>query len=846
MSEYSDRLVPGLAEQIELLLEPSDDLEEIRFNDDAIKILEKRYLIRDGSGNIIESPSQLLARVALSVAFHNEFKDSMWSKKFVLALEYYNMMARLDFLPNSPTLMNAGKVRGQLAACFVLPIEDSMLSIMDGVKNASLIFQSGGGVGYDFSNLRREGSLIKTTGGTSSGPISFMGMFDKMTDVVKQGGTRRGAQMGLLRCDHPDIRKFIECKDDDVSLQNFNISVAITNEFMQALEGNSGASNVPTYYELKDPKSSDGVYELEDAEEIWELIVKHAYKTGDPGIIFIDKINEDSPFDIDNYPEHIMVATNPCGEQPLESYEACNLGSINLLNYVWPDGFNKVYLGEIVRLAVRFLNDVIDTSIYPLPEINHIVKANRKIGLGVMGWADSLIKMHQTYGSQNSYDLARSIMSYIDTVAHSESAHLADIYSPFDTQPHTRNLNIIERNATLTTIAPTGTISMLANQVSSGIEPVFAFRQMKKVMDGTKFYTDHPSLLTLDVEVISTEGINKIFPWMVSSHEVTPTQHVVMQSAFQDFTDNAVSKTVNLSNDATESDIDEIYRLAYRLGCKGITIYRDGSKSDQVLFNEDKQPSYPDNFVPGTTNVTYDQFEDAAMDAFTLGFSLGTNEDKQPGFTDNVTSDTTSMTDTFTLGSDDDTDPYIPGPRPRPEVMLGMTVRAETPCGHLYVTISEDENGQPFEVFCKLGKSGACAGAVQETMGRLISSELRSGRDIDRLVKQLRGASCGQSVGFGPKRVTSCIDAIGLVLQRYQSGEFHDEFVQEFSTFVDEPMDKPVDMIHTNGPGAMHTDSPVDIVPVVRRNGACPECGSITEHEGGCVVCRSCGWSRCV
>jgi ribonucleoside-diphosphate reductase alpha chain len=855
----------------------ADKLETPQFNEDAIKILSERYLIKDDDGEVIELIPEFLARVAIGVQYaylSNEDMDELDIEKvYEIACSYYNMMARLDFLPGSPTLMNAGTQIGQLSACFVVPVGDSMPEIMEAVKSVALIHQSGGGTGMDFSSLRPAGSLVGSTSGVASGPISFMKIFDATTEQIKQGGKRRGANMGMLRVDHPDILEFIVCKDDDVSLQNFNISVAITDDFMEALYGNGAGGGDSSYeYDIINPKDGMPMGRL-DAREVWGKIVQHAHNTGDPGIIFIDKVNEGSPFDVDTYPEHIMVATNPCGEQPLEPYEACNLGSINVANFCDRNDYDYPRLSETVKLAVQMLDDVVSSSRFPMPEITAQVQKNRKIGLGVMGFADSLLTQHIAYGSEQSFIQADRLMSFIQAQARLASQKLGQELGYFATVDHLKPGSTPRRNAAITTIAPTGTISMLANGTSSGIEPVFAFTYTKKVMDGKLFNYVHPAIAEQILEneedkpvwwdeFLATgqfpEAVKLMWPHFVGAMDVTAEEHIRMQCMFQDSVDNAVSKTVNLPFEATVKDVNDIYLLAYELGAKGTTIYRDGSKSDQVLFTGSK-----------SENVKVDPTEakplDELLDEFVSDTEIGrVVVDDIPVM---VVRDAESF-DTIVEALESPekyelipTDEYkhlckcqkSHETRPRPEAMLGLTVKTDTPCGHLYVTISEDEDGAPFEVFCKLGKSGACAGAVQETMGRLISQELRSGGDVTRIIKQLRGASCGQKVGFGPNSVTSCIDAIGLVLQRYANGEFHQQVMEpacssfEVSESVDTPVDKPVDL-PADGPGALLVNETAQVAQVktVRRNGACPECGSgAFEHEGGCAVCRSCGFSKC-
>jgi ribonucleoside-diphosphate reductase alpha chain len=573
--------------------------------DNALKVLRARYLLKDEQGNVIESPEEMFHRVARSIARAEELyggNPEEWETRF------YDVMSNLLFLPNTPTLINAGKDIGQLAACFVLPVEDSMKSIFDSLKNAALILQSGGGTGFSFSRLRPRSDIVKSTGGIASGPVSFMKIYNTATEVIKQGGARRGANMGILRIDHPDILEFIRIKRQATELSNFNISIAITDSFMQALYNDSN-------YALLNPRSKQITGYLK-AKEVFEEIVKSAWETGDPGLIFIDRINRDNPT------PHLgeIESTNPCGEQPLLPYEACVLGSINLSKIVKLKTQNsklktEAYeidwelLAYLVQLGVRFLDNTIDVNKYPVPEIEKMHKGNRKIGLGVMGWADMLIKLGIRYNSPKAFNLARKLMGFIREKAREASAELAVERGAFpnfkgsiyDTPEFSSKGGL--RNATTTTIAPTGTLSLIAG-CSSGIEPLFAIAYKRLVLE-TELYEIHP----LFVEVAKQRGfyspelINKLgirgnlrgfkeIPRdvkrvFVTAHEISPEHHIEMQAAFQEFTDNAVSKTINLRPKATKDDVAKAFLLAYEKGCKGITVFRYGSKRGTLLkFDE--------------------------------------------------------------------------------------------------------------------------------------------------------------------------------------------------------------------------------------------------------------------
>ena len=526
------------------------------FSPSAKDILRDRYLWRDENRNPIEKPEQMLERVAKHVAG----AESSLAMQYKWADEFYDVMAKLLFLPNSPTLMNSGRPapHGQLAACFVIGVEDSMEGICEALRKQMLIHKSGGGTGFNFSKLRSEGAKVNSTNGRASGPVSFMGLFDKATETVQQGGMRRGANMGILNIDHPDIRKFIHCKDKDGTITNFNISVGVFDDFMEKVNS--------------DPRGEEAALLAEIANSAW--------RTGDPGIIFLDAINRGN-----TTPNHgELTSTNPCGESPLYPNEACNLGSINIAKMVKEGAFDYELLGEVSAVATRFLDDVIDVNHYPLPEIAEAVKLTRKIGLGVMGWADLLFQLRIPYDSKEAYELAENIMRTIQQRAHETSVALGKEKGIPETLAH-----LGRRNATLTCIAPTGTIALLAN-CSSGIEPLFALEhtRVRTQTDGTKVIMKQVNRYYEQAqrEGLPEEVMKRVF---VTSHDVSPSAHVRMQGVFQRYTDLAVSKTVNLCHECSVQDVLDAYTLAWREGCKGITVYRDGSKSSQVLYRKEDE-----------------------------------------------------------------------------------------------------------------------------------------------------------------------------------------------------------------------------------------------------------------
>jgi len=796
-------------------------MDKLLLTDNAKEVLSRRYLKKTEDGITLETPEDMFRRVADAVASADAgyFPNSDIK---VTADMFYKCMIDLRFLPNSPTLMNAGRPLGQLSACFVLPVEDSMEGIFESIKQAALIHKSGGGTGFSFSRLRPDGSSVNSTGGIASGPISFMRVFNMATEAVKQGGTRRGANMGILRVDHPDIFEFINCKRQSDALNNFNISVGVTETFMQAVERDEN-------YPLIDPRSSQPAGEL-SARKVFQAIIENAWLGGEPGIVFLDRLNSDNI----TPGEGEIESTNPCGEQPLLPYESCNLGSVNLAKMVYKkdDGSYDIdigLLGSTIYEAVHFLDNVIDINHYPLKQIEEQTKKTRKIGLGVMGFADMLLRLGIPYDSDAAVELADKLMEFINRTGHEASEHLAltrGAFPLFEESIYRGGTPV--RNGTVTTIAPTGTISIIAN-ASSGIEPVFAFAYVRNVLDGSRLVEGNAILneRLQEAGILSDELLKKIaalgsiahigeIPADIravfrSSHDISPEYHIRIQAAFQKHTDNAVSKTVNFSREATREQVATAYLMAYRLGCKGVTIYRDGSRDRQVL---------------------------------SIGGSGGSVE-KSSAF---VQSSDASLPEGFGNFR----------PRRRPEITKGFTERVRTGCGNLYITVNYDKDGI-CEVFTSTGKGGGCP-SQSESTARLVSTAIRSGVSVEEIYNQLKGIRCPSTVRVQGLNCTSCPDAIAKVIQkvaRFQQGKAgepasSDETVPKpkknpdasGSISVSEGragQEETASTRDTGGDTATTKNSPKELY----ENGLCPDCGSVLTHESGCVICHACGYSKC-
>ncbi len=798
----------------------------LTLSENAKVVLEKRYLTKDDKGEVVETPEEMFVRVARAIAEPERRFGATHSEARRLEAEFFDLMTTRDFLPNSPTLMNAGRPLGQLSACFVLPVEDSMEGIFSSIKDAAMIHKSGGGTGFSFSRLRPASDVVSSTGGVASGPISFMRVFNAATEAVKQGGKRRGANMGIMRVDHPDILDFITCKKDKVSITNFNISVAVTEAFMKAaLSGED--------YELVNPRTKEAVKKL-SARKIFDLVVNLAWQNGDPGIVFIDRINRDNPTPAVGE----MEATNPCGEQPLLPYEACNLGSVNLANMVLPGNgkppqVDWVKLAKVTRQSIHFLDNVIEANEYPLREIHDIVMANRKIGLGVMGFADLLIELGIPYNSEQAVQTAEEIMKFVEEHSHEASCDLAGKRGPFPNYPGSvfarpelaKERNAFRfmdgklygkprRNATVTTVAPTGTIAIIAG-CSSGIEPLFAVSYERKtptyhlvetnplfeeVAKKKGFYSENLMQRIAQSNSIQNfpevpEDVRAAF---VTAHDVTPEWHVKIQAAFQKYTENAVSKTVNFAHDAAPEDVRRVYLLAYELGAKGITIYRDGSRDVQVLSVKKDEGA---GGAGGMTSVA---------------------ESGSP-----------------TEQGDVQTQQIVP--RDRPALTYGVTEKMETGCGNLYVTVNKDTSGL-CEIFSTIGKAGGCASAQSEAISRLISLALRSGVEVQSVVKQLKGIRCALPVWKDGELILSCPDALAKVLE-HRVIEMGGSPVATEDKLKGEDLQARPKVLSQAVP-SLPGGRGVRILET-QLAGTCPDCGFHLDHEEGCVVCHSCGFSRC-
>jgi ribonucleoside-diphosphate reductase alpha chain len=824
----------------------------VSLSSNARTVLEKRYLVKDQTGKPTERSEDLFWRVATVVAEADARYGASEGAVQAVAEEFYHLMTQRRFEPNSPTLMNAGRPLGQLSACFVLPVEDALANgkngIYDTLKSMAVIHQSGGGTGFGFSRLRAKGSMVRSTTGVASGPVSFMKLYDASTDAVKQGGTRRGANMGILRVDHPDVLEFISCKEDLTQITNFNISVAVTSSFMEAVKNR-------TTYDLYDPSNGAVVGQL-DANMVWDKMILGAWRTGEPGVFYVDEANRYNP--VPHLGEY--EATNPCGEQPLLSYDVCNLGSVNVGLYVKDGVMDWDAFKRDVHLSTHFLDNIIDVNKYPLVEIDSLSKRIRRIGLGVMGFADALVRLGIAYDSPEGVEFGRKVMQFLDVESKRESSRLASergafpewarsIWGPDETCARDENGQRIRpmqllRNCNVTTVAPTGTISIIAG-CSSGLEPLFAVAFMRN-QAGVQMPDVNEDFVAIArregwyseslMERIAKEGhIN--FPevpakWQrvfVTANAIAPEWHVRMQAAFQEHCDSAISKTTNFSHAASVEDVRAIYELAYDLKCKGVTVYRDGSRDGQVLSTGATEKAKAERDKPASSADRREVGElmgqiaekDAEIDRLKKGLYDAEAENLQRR-----------------------------AKRSRPDKLRSTSIRKETPLGTMFVHITEDDRGQPFEVFVTLGKAGGSAMADAEAMGRLISLALRSGIPLMEVHRQLRGISSDRAVGLGPNKVLSVPDAIGLALEEW---------------WRDRTLGVQQDLLGAQSGGQPQSSVAPVSQPVVSRisgeqaaqlsfeaynggesfMGTCPDCGSQMEYAEGCVKCHVCGFSEC-
>ena len=786
-------------------LKPEEMLE---LSENAIAVLKKRYLKKNENGEAIEEPIDMFRRVAANIAEGEyRFKEASSAREEAEALyeesreRFLEMMVSRKFMPNSPTLMNAGREMQQLSACFVLPVEDSIDGIYDTLKHQAIIHKSGGGTGFGFSRLRPKNDLVKSTMGVSSGPVSFMAIYDASTDKIKQGGTRRGANMGILRVDHPDVEDFIECKRENDQINNFNISVAITDDFMEAVEADRD-------FDLVNPRSGEVVRTV-PSRDLFRKIVEGAWLNGEPGVVFIDKINGDNPT-----PQFPIESTNPCSEAHLPPYDSCNLGSINLERFIENPGASAGAasgestvdwdgLRETVHAAVRFLDNVIEMNRYPLAEIDEMSRGNRRIGLGVMGFADALIKLGVTYDSDAGLAFAKKVMKFVDDEAWEASRRLAEergLMPHYAGSRHEARGDRV-RNATVTTIAPTGTISMIAG-CSGGIEPLFAVAFMRRQADmelpdvnpefvrlarARGFYSED---LMKKVALYGSVRDSSAFPevpedvrsvW-VTSHDITSEWHVRMQATFQEHTSMGISKTINLPNEATPEDVEDAYRQAFATGCKGIAVYRDGSRDAQVL-STGKTGAFQEVDPAAVSSPETPTAPPVSSPESTPGEGLGQARHLSVAEARNG----------------------------RPRTLSGVTKKLQTGHGPLYVTMNDDEFG-PRECFIVIGKPGGTASAFSDALGRMISLAEKHGASPAEVVHQLRGIQDGHPAGVGPNAVLSVPDGVARSMAEH--------YLVEEQGYLAEARELPI-------------------------IGACPDCGSGLANQEGCVVCHSCGYSKC-
>jgi ribonucleoside-diphosphate reductase alpha chain len=834
-----------------------DDVPPADLSDNARIVLARRYLKKDEKGRPVEAPEQMFWRVARVIAEEDRKYGASGGGVETLAREFYRLMTQRLFEPNSPTLMNAGRPLGQLSACFVLPVEDALSNGHDGIydtlRSMALVHQSGGGTGFAFSRLRPTNDVVKSTMGVASGPVSFMKLYDASTEVVKQGGTRRGANMGILRVDHPDVREFVTCKRDVTQITNFNISVAVTDAFMEAVKTGSK-------YDLISPRSG-AVVGQEDAREVFDLIVHGAWSTGEPGVFFVDRANAYNPV------PHLgsYEATNPCGEQPLLPYDVCNLGSVNVGLFVrgdapegapWQERIRWDDLRQVVHVSVHFLDNVIDANNYPLAEIQDLAQRIRRIGLGVMGYADLLVRIGVQYNSDEGIEVARELMRFIDEESKRASERLAEtrgvfpeweqsIWGPDETCARDAGGERIRpmrrlRNCNVNTVAPTGTISIFAD-CSGGIEPLFAVAFMRNqagvlmpdvnrdfVANAKRqgWYSDELMKKIAEEGHIHfdavPEEVQRVF---VTAHDVSPEWHILTQAAFQEHVDSAISKTCNFPREATEEHVREIYLKAYDLNCKGVTVYRDASRPQQVLSTGKTAKEVSGASAGSSTPAVVSGLEAQLADA----------RERLHRYEHRIEELRAQLEDAEARLQ------TRRHKRTRPAALKGATRRMPSPLGDLYVTVNEDEGGRPFEVFATLGKAGGAAMADVEGIGRLISLALRSGIPIADVIQQLRGIACDRAVGLGPNKVLSVPDAIAQALAQHMDEKLGVQ--QELLPLGGMPQAAPAP-----APGAAvqpRATLSYGYDPGESFIGTCPECSSGLQFMEGCVKCLACAYSEC-
>ncbi len=810
-------------------VDPPADLGQPDLTANARTVLERRYLKKSEAGELTETPAQLFWRVATHIGRAEErFPGGTPEQSLAVARDFYSLMADKLFMPNSPTLMNAGREMGMLSACFVLPVEDSIEGIFDSIKATALIQKAGGGTGVSFSRLRPAGDLVRTSGGTTEGPLSFIQVFSKATDAIQQGAFRRGANMGILRVDHPDIARFITFKDDPTRLTNYNISVAVTDRFIDDVRR---APN--TVHQVQNPRTREWTQlaktdaagkktgDFWTVGDLWGLITSHAHASGEPGIVFIDRINAKNP--IKNV--GLIEATNPCGEQPLHAYDSCNLGSINLGRFIEGEGHEARFDWEsyksVIHTTTRFLDNVIEVNRYPLPQIDNMSKTTRRIGLGVMGFADSLYKLGIPYDSVEGCAFGERVMQVLNDESHLASEILADERGPFpawegsDWEKNGRRL----RNSYTTTVAPTGTISIIAD-CSGGIEPMFSLAFERQVMKDTQ---GNPTVMR-EVNYVFEQDAKDAGYWSegmletileegslqhidavpdehkrvyVTAHDISPEWHMRMQGAFQRHCDSSISKTINFPREATVDDVREIYELAIDLDVKGVTVYRDGCREMQPM-------------------------------------ALKASADDAAAATPAPVADTTALLDGLRMDEEGGLSPIK-----LPEIMSCLRIRQMTPFGNMHVKVSvEPQSGREREVFAQLGKGGDVANSDLEAICRILSMWLRSNGSLNKAISQLSGIGSSLTVPTKDGRIMSLADGLATALSRYLEAKNAHGL-------------EALLLGRVSAENTSEAAAPAPRVPgksprnVAQYKLKCPSCSGILAFQEGCVKCHSCGFSQC-